>query len=132
MLDDEVIDELCSRGRGRWLLRGDGALGLGQRISKLGLKSHHIITSASEYVLCNKTAIAGLGVNLTAVFFILSHNGAAPGSSIFPATACINLLEFGTGLRDRSSVDCPLIDNAIRILIFSTWGCHGIGIWGLS
>lgn len=65
----KVIDELCSRGRGRWLLRGDGALGLGQRISKLGLKSHHIITSAPEYVLCNKIVIAGLGINLTAVFF---------------------------------------------------------------
>lgn len=55
-----------------------------------------------------------------AVFFVVSHNGAAAGSSIFPAAVRINLLEFGTGLRDRSSVDCPLIENAIRILIVKT------------
>lgn len=65
----KVIDELCSRGRGRLLLRGDGAFSLGQRISKLGLKSHHIITSAPEYILCNKRVVAALGINLTAVFF---------------------------------------------------------------
>lgn len=129
-----MIDELCTRGRGQLLLRGDGAFSLGQRISKLGLKSHHIITSAPEYVLCNKRVVAGLGINLTAVFLVLSHNGASYGSSIFPATVCINLLEFGTGLMDRSSVDCPLIENAIRILIFSTvmpWRWH-LGLSWLS
>lgn len=61
------------------LLRGDGALSLGRRISKLGLNSHHIITSAPEYVLCNKRVVAGLGIKLTAVFFDLFHNGEALG-----------------------------------------------------
>lgn len=51
------------------LLRGDGAFSLGQRISKLGLKSHHIITSAPEYILCNKRVVAGVDINLTAGSF---------------------------------------------------------------
>lgn len=81
-----------------------------------------------------RESLQGLGINLTAVFLVLSHNGASCGSSIFPATVCINLLEFGTGLMDRSSVDCPLIENAIRILIFSTvmpWRWH-LGLSWLS